>query len=199
LPAAGVRPCPCIGLPDTLFDWAALPLECGSPASLTWRERHGGGDAATRATCCPERGVRPLPPGGEADPVAGPRWKATTGAAHARFPQISQLCYSGSASTEKKSLQICCSSTRRRTAGRGRYRCRPPPATSCASGSPPRRGTAWPRARRGRGRPRGPEEGRHADGALEPQEPVVELGGAAEDRPPPADPRTQGLLRHLGL
>ena len=49
-----------------------------------------------------------------------------------------------------------------------------------------------------RGRPRGPQEGRQPDGALDPQEPVVELGGSAEDRPAPADPRPQGLLRHLG-
>ena len=41
------------------------------------------------------------------------------------------------------------SSTRRRTARRAPCRCPPPPATNCASGSPPRRSTAWPRARRG--------------------------------------------------
>ena len=40
-----------------------------------------------------------------------------------------------------------------------------------------------------RGRPRGPQEGRQPDGALDPEEPVVELGGTAEDRPAPADPR----------
>ena len=43
-----------------------------------------------------------------------------------------------------------------------------------------------------RGRPRGPQEGRHPDGALDPQEPVVELGGPPEDRPAPADPRAAG-------
>ena len=37
------------------------------------------------------------------------------------------------------------------------------------------------------------------DGALDPQEPVVELGRAPEDRPAPADPRPARLLRHLGL
>ena len=37
------------------------------------------------------------------------------------------------------------------------------------------------------------------DGALDPEEPVVELGRPPEDRPAPADPRPQGLLRHLGL
>ena len=44
-----------------------------------------------------------------------------------------------------------------------------------------------------------PKKDGSADGALDPEEPVVELGGAAEDRPAPADPRPQGLLRHLGL
>ena len=49
----------------------------------------------------------------------------------------------------KRTTTARCSSTRPRTARRAWCRCRPPPATSCASGSRPRRSTAWPRARRG--------------------------------------------------
>jgi integrase len=45
-----------------------------------------------------------------------------------------------------------------------------------------------------RGRPRGPEEGRQPDGALDLEEPVVELGRPSEDRPAPADSRAARLL-----
>ena len=63
-----------------------------------------------------------------------------------------------------------------------------------AEGVPPGSGSGVERGGEGRA-----EEGRQPDGALDPQEPVVELGGPPEDRPAPADPRPARLLRHLGL
>ena len=54
-----------------------------------------------------------------------------------------------SAAPSRRTTTARCSSTRRRTARRGPCPCPPPPATSCASGSPRRRSTAWPRARPG--------------------------------------------------
>ena len=51
-------------------------------------------------------------------------------------------------------------------------------------GVPPGSGAGLERGGEG-----GPQEGRQPDGALDPEEPVVELGGPPEDRPAPADPR----------